>query len=344
MLNSLIVADPEGRIRTVNRATCALLGYTEQDLVGQPLARIVDSPLSEGGEYREQHNVEVLYRTRNGKRLTVLFSSALLRDAKGAMQGVVCVAQDLTERNRAEAALRAYAQDLARSNAELEQFAYVASHDLQEPLRMVASYTQLLARRYKGRLDADADEFITFAVDAATRMQRLINDLLAYSRVGTKGKPFETTNLSDVMNHVLASLKLAIEESGARVAIDPLPTLMADPVQMGQLFQNLLGNAIKFRKPDTPLDIRMTASLIREEWFFTFSDNGIGFDPEYAERIFVIFQRLHTSSEYPGTGIGLAICKKIVERHGGRIWADSKPGQGAVFSFTLPLEPPVTHA
>jgi PAS domain S-box-containing protein len=340
MLNSLIVADSEGRIRTVNQATCALLGYTEQDLIGQPLARVAEGVLSEDGKYREQHNVECVYRTKNGKRLPVLFSSALLRDSRGTMQGVVCVAQDLTERHRAEAALRAYAQDLARSNAELEQFAYVASHDLQEPLRMVASYTQLLARRYKGRLDADADEFIAFAVDAATRMQRLINDLLAYSRVGTRGKPFEPTNLSNVMKYVLTSLQLAIEESGARISMDSLPTLMADPVQMGQLFQNLLGNALKFRKTDSPLDIRVTASLIKDEWLFTVADNGIGFDPEYSERIFVIFQRLHTVSEYPGTGIGLAICKKIVERHGGRIWADSAPGQGAVFSFTLPLEPP----
>lgn len=340
MLNSLIVADPDGNIRTVNGATCALLGYSEQELLGQPLAGVVDGTVLSGGEHRGQHNIEMVYRTKDARRLPVLFSSALLRGRDGRLQGVVCVAQDLTDRKRAEEAMRAYAQELARSNAELEQFAYVASHDLQEPLRMVASYTQLLARRYKGRLDADADEFIGFAVDAATRMQRLINDLLAYSRVGTRGKPFEPTNLSEVVDQVLATLKLAIEEGGARVTRDPLPTVMADATQMGQLFQNLIGNAIKFRKKDTPLHIHVSVAPHGREWRVEVADNGIGFEPAYAERIFVIFQRLHTVAEYPGTGIGLAICKKIVERHRGRIWADASPGRGSTFSFTLPLEPP----
>jgi PAS domain S-box-containing protein len=227
------------------------------------------------------------------------------------------------------------AEELARSNSELQHFAYVASHDLQEPLRMVASYVELLARRYKGKLDADADEFIAFAVDGATRMQALINALLVYSRVGTRAKEFEPTDCETLLDSTLAGLKAAIEESGASITRDPLPTIMADGTQLGQLFQNLIGNAIKFRNHKPP-EIHVSAKRSGKEWLFTVSDNGIGFDSQYAERIFVMFQRLHAKGEYPGTGIGLAICKKIVERHGGQIRVESKPGEGATFYFTIP--------
>jgi signal transduction histidine kinase len=224
---------------------------------------------------------------------------------------------------------------LLRSNTELEQLAYVASHDMQEPLRMVASYLQLVAQRYKGQLDADADEFIGYAVDGAKRMQALINDLLAYSRVGTKARPFEPTDCTKVVETALANLRIAIADSRAAVTHGPLPTVTGDPMQLLQLFQNLIGNALKFRR-DEPVRVHIEAEAADTHWLFKVSDNGIGIAPEYHERIFVLFQRLHGRGDYPGTGIGLAICKKIVERHGGRIEVESQPGAGSTFRFTLP--------
>jgi signal transduction histidine kinase len=225
--------------------------------------------------------------------------------------------------------------ELARSNCDLQQFAYVASHDLQEPLRMVASYTQLLAKRYKGKLGEDADEFIAYVVQGANRMRALIQDLLIFSRIDRQGEQFEPTSAETLLGYALDNLKGAIDESKAVVTHDPLPTVMADERQFLRLLQNLLSNAIKFHGPEAPR-IHLSAERREKEWLFSVRDNGIGIDPHYSERIFVLFQRLHTNAEYPGTGIGLALCKKIVERHGGRIWMESQLGQGATFYFTLP--------
>jgi light-regulated signal transduction histidine kinase (bacteriophytochrome) len=272
---------------------------------------------------------EALQRSKEDLEIKVAERTEELRDAN------VRLSVELDERRRAELKLAQYAADLARSNAELEQFAYVASHDLQEPLRMVASFSQLLAKRYQGKLDKDADEFIGFAVDGATRMQQLINDLLAYSRVGTRGKPPAPMDLNEVLGYAETNLNEAIRESGAVVTQGPLPIVDGDQVQMIQLFQNLIANAIKFRSRETPR-IRVSAQTQGGDWLVSVQDNGIGIAPEHQERIFAVFQRLHGRSEYPGTGIGLALCKKIVERHGGRIWVDSIPGQGATFHFNLP--------
>jgi signal transduction histidine kinase len=266
----------------------------------------------------------------------------------------LAIAEEMKRRRRAEEEVRQLNRDLerrveertvelanqtkelARSNSELQQFAYVASHDLQEPLRMVASFTQLLARRYADKLDDDARDFINFAVDGATRMQTLISDLLNYSRVGTQGKPLEPTESETVLQRVLDGLQLAIEENHAAITHDVLPQVSADSLQLGQLFQNLLTNAMKFHGADPPR-IHISARNAGNVCEFSFRDNGIGIAEEHADRIFVIFQRLHTKTEYPGTGIGLAICKKIVERHGGRIWIEPSPGGGTTFHFTIPL-------
>lgn len=239
--------------------------------------------------------------------------------------------------SQASRALEESVDELTRSNADLQQFAYVASHDLQEPLRMVASYTQLLAKRYKGQLDTDADEFIGYAVDGANRMQRLINDLLSYSRITTRDKPFKPVDCNEALESARDNLKMVIEKEQAVVTHDPLPTIMADGTQLVQLFQNLISNAIKFRREAVPPRVHLSARRDDREWCLAVRDNGIGIDPQYADRIFVIFQRLHTIADYPGTGIGLALCKKIVERHGGRIWMESQPGHGATFYFTFPF-------
>jgi light-regulated signal transduction histidine kinase (bacteriophytochrome) len=240
------------------------------------------------------------------------------------------------ERRRSEIALAERARDLARSNADLEQFAYVASHDLQEPLRIVASYNQLLARRYKDRLDPDANEFIAFTVDGVTRMQRLINDLLAYSRVGTRSNAFVEVAMEKVLTFALHNLRDAIADQQAVVTHDPLPTVTGDEGQLTQLLQNLIANAIKFHSAEAPV-VHIGVRRDGAEWIFEVRDNGVGIEPQYFERIFVIFQRLHSTAQYAGTGIGLAVCKKIVERHGGRIWVTSELGHGSTFAFTLPV-------
>jgi PAS domain S-box-containing protein len=259
----------------------------------------------------------------------------MIRGAGSAVAHMTGIIEDTTERKRAEARLNRLLLELERSNKELELFAYVASHDLQEPLRMVSSYTQLLERRYSAKLDDDAREFIGYAVDGANRMQRLINDLLELSRVSSRGKPLERTDVGEILNNVRVNLSVAIDETGALVTSDPMPIVPADAGQLGQLLQNLVGNGLKFRNGEHPV-VHVAAIEGEDHWEFSVRDNGIGIDQQYFERIFLLFQRLHDKGEYPGTGIGLALCKRIVERHGGRIWLESSPGKGSTFFFTIP--------
>lgn len=271
----------------------------------------------------------------NGRVEWALVTKMPLRDPRGDIIGTFGVSRDITAQRNAEDTLKRTLEELERSNAELEQFAYVASHDLQEPLRAVTGCVQLLQKSYGGKLGSDADELIRHAVEGAARMKTLIGDLLAFSRVGTRGKPFEPTDCNAALDGALANLTVAMRESRAKVTRDPLPTVNADPAQMRQLFQNLIGNGLKFHGEQDP-EIHVGARSQDGGWLFSVRDNGIGIEPQYRERIFVIFQRLHTRTEYEGTGVGLAICKRIVERHGGDIWVESEPGRGSTFFFTIP--------
>jgi PAS domain S-box-containing protein len=263
---------------------------------------------------------------------------AALRDRDGRVTGMFGIAQDITEQKKAEEALREYAENLRRSNDDLERYAYVSSHDLQEPLRAIVSFSQLLERRYKGQLGQDADEYIAFIVEGGSRMQTLIQDLLAYSRVNTKRQELRPTDTEEVLAAVERNLDLQLREAGAVLTHDPLPSVLADPLQLEQVLMNLVSNAIKFHRPDEPLRIHVGAQKTDGFWELSVKDNGIGIEPEYFDRIFVIFQRLHTREIYPGTGIGLAIVKRIIDRHGGKVRVESMPGEGTTFFFTVPDE------
>jgi PAS domain S-box-containing protein len=284
-----------------------------------------------------RHAEECWQVRKDGSQFLAEVIITAIRDADGALLGFSTVTRDITQGKLAEERLQATLMELERSNKDLEQFAYVASHDLQEPLRMVSSYTQLLAQRYEAQLDDRARKYIDYAVDGAVRMQRLINDLLAYSRVNTQGSRLEWVDAQLPLQDALSNLAAALDENAALVSCDGLPRVCADATQLSQLFQNLIGNALKFRSAEQPR-IRVSASDLGREWRLEVRDNGIGIEQRYAEKVFVIFQRLHTRQEYPGTGIGLALCKRIVERHGGRIWFESEAGTGSTFYFTLPKQ------
>jgi PAS domain S-box-containing protein len=334
---AIVFLEPDGRVASWNPGAERMEGYRAEEIIGQPVARFYTAEDVASGapahnlaqSAAEGHYEAEGWRLRkDGSRFWAEVVIDALRDEAGRLQGFAKLTRDISARKRVE-------DDLRRSNEDLERFAYVASHDLQEPLRMVGSFVQLLGKRYQGKLDADADEFIGYALDGALRMQRLIEDLLAYSRVGTRGAALVSTDANAVMGRVIAALKLVIEESGASVTSDSLPTVPADPGQLEHVFLYLVSNALKFRGTEPP-HVHVSAARANGDWRFSVQDNGIGIDPQYFERIFVIFQRLHARTDYPGTGIGLAIAKKIVERHEGRMWVESEPGHGATFFFTLP--------
>jgi PAS domain S-box-containing protein len=334
----------DGRFVRVNRSLCDILGYPEHELVGLSV-KDVSHPDDRNVTDSERLKVQVgaapsarfekRYLRKDGATVWVDLAIAVARGADAKPLYEIAIFDDITERKDAEAALSHAHEELKRSNAELAQFAYVASHDLQEPLRMVSSYTQLLVRRYGDKLDEDAKEFMGYIVDGAGRMKQLIEDLLAYSRVGTRGKNFQRVALEAPLRRAIGNLRAGIEEAGAAITYDALPTVQADELQLSQLFQNLIGNALKFRSTSVPR-IHVFSKEKENEWEIVVQDNGIGIEPAYFERIFMVFQRLHSKGEYPGTGIGLAICKKVVERHDGRIWVESRVGEGSGFHFTLP--------
>jgi PAS domain S-box-containing protein len=343
--DAMVVVNKGGEIVLLNVQAEKQFGYRRDELLGQMVTNIIphgfaeriiaDSQRSEKDALEQQigTGIELLALRKDGTEFPIEIMLSPLTSSEGVL--ITAAIRDIRARKTAEKQLREKIDELNRSNDELGHFASIASHDLQEPLRMVSSYTQLLARRYKGKLDADADEFISFAVDGATRMQRLIQDLLTYSRVGTKGKELRDTSSELAFQHAVMNLGVAIEDSGALVTHDALPGVRADEVQLIQLFQNLVGNAIKYQKPGTPT---VHISAVRDgadKWMFSVKDNGLGIEPQYFDRIFGMFQRLHKREEFSGTGIGLAICKKIVERHGGNISVESLPDEGSTFRFSL---------
>ena len=340
-LDALVTISAEGKITDVNTATEKITGTSRERLIGSDFADYFTEPeMARAGYLKVFEQGQVMdyplaIRHTSGAITEVLYNASVYRNEQGKVLGVFAAARDITARKRAEDKLLGVLAELERSNNDLEQFASIASHDLQEPLRMVASYTQLLAERYEGQLDEKAKKYITYAVDGAVRMQRLVNDLLTYSRISTRGNPIEITDSHSILGEAIRNLAATIEESKAIVTNDELPMVRADVSQFVQLFQNLLANAIKFRGENFP-HVHVSALDEGREWVFSVRDNGIGIDRQYADRIFVIFQRLHTRQEYPGTGIGLAVCKRIVERHGGKIWFESEPGKGSTFFFTVP--------
>lgn len=345
MRDAFVQMDMDGRIVDFNHAFQQMLGYDHQTLLSMRDADLtppewrgtVAKIISEQVLLHGQSEVfEKEYIRLDGTRFPAEIRTFLMTDDSGDSIGMWSIVRDITQRKQIEQEREQAIGSLQRSNEDLKQFAYVASHDLQEPLRMVASYTQLLAERYEHQLDEKAHRFIHYAVDGATRMQALIRDLLAFSRVETRAREFKAVNAYNAFGTAMANLKAVIDETGARVTVDDLPHVLADESQLSQVFQNLIGNGIKFRRPSVTAHIHVSASRRNDDWCFSVQDNGIGIDTKYKERVFVVFQRLHTRHEYPGTGIGLALCKRIVDRHGGRIWFESEPARGTTFYFTLP--------
>jgi PAS domain S-box-containing protein len=355
--DAMVVVDERGTIVEISAQVGKLFGYSRQEILGRPVERLVPDTFrarheSHRGVYSHDPRIrsmgeglELYALRRDNTQFPVEISLSPVATDQGLL--VMAAIRDISERKAVELKIRRMnvelerrvrerTGELERSNEALKQFAYAASHDLQEPLRTMGNYAELLSRRYRGRLDADADVFLGFVVEGAEWMHQLLQGLLEYSRVESRPAANVPTSMDRALEQALSNLRAAIADTGARVASESLPTAPADDVQMVQLFQNLIGNAIKFRREGIAPDVRVDASEKDGEFVFAVRDNGIGLDPRHAERIFAIFQRLHRRQEYPGTGVGLAICKKIVERHGGRIWVESDPGSGSTFFFTLP--------
>jgi PAS domain S-box-containing protein len=335
----MAVVSLDGRYRSVNPALSAITGYAEDELlalgpdalVHPDDARDADGPAGDGGEPRE-----LRYLRRDGVPVWVRRTVRVVHDPSGDPLHLLAMTEDVTARKEAEERLRRSATELRRSNEDLQRFAYVASHDLQEPLRAMVSFSQLLDRRYRGRLDSDADEYIAFIVDGGRRMQRLIEDLLQISRIETRARPFAPTDAEAVLFAALRPFEPRIRETGARIDAGPLPAVTADWTQLEQVFANLVGNALKYRRPDVPPVVTISARSANGMVEFAVADNGIGIEEEYFDGIFEMFRRLHTHNQYEGTGIGLAVVKRIVERHGGTVRVESTPGVGSTFYFTLP--------
>ena len=351
--NGILIADarqPDMPTVYCNAAFEKITGYATEEVLGQNCRFLQGTDHQQPGldaiRRAIRQGTEAKAELRNYRKDGSPFWNELyiapVKDQQGRLTHFIGIQTDITERKHQETELAHKTRELAQSNAELQQFAYVASHDLQEPLRMVASYTELLGKRYKGKLDQDADEFIGYAADGATRMQRLIRDLLEYSRVGSERKSFEQTDCEVVFQQVLDNLSASVRERHAEVTHDPLPIVHANPTHLTQVFQNLLGNALKFQR-DAPARIHVGARALPDGWEFSIRDNGVGIPADQLDRIFSIFQRLHGQSEYPGTGIGLAICKRIVEKYGGQIRVESEPGKGSTFHFTLTNPQEVTE-
>jgi PAS domain S-box len=343
--DAIISGSLNSLISSWNRGAEKIYGYSANEMIGNPISNLMSSSewkkfskLEEEVKKGKSIGPYEAKRLKNdGTEMYVSVTLSPIKNYEEKITGIAIIARDISRRKKIEGELKDTIAELERSNYELQQFAYITSHDLQEPLRAIASFAQLLERRYKNRLDSDADEYIDFVVDSAVRMKEMIQGLLYYSRVGTRGEKFQLISAEEALKDALSNLKLVIKENKAQITCDKLPVLTADKGQLIQLFQNLIENAIKFRKPDIPPQIHISSRKDKETHIFSVKDNGIGMEPQYTGKIFEVFKRLHTIDEYKGAGIGLAISKRIIERHMGKIWVESELNRGSTFYFSIPL-------